>query len=96
MTNGRHSLQQSSRIQYVSVSGGGEKNVLFEHLQARPTIELALDRLETVDLPFNDPLTVSILKRPGNCREVPTDALDEAQQIGQVRLLGVLEPWFQS
>jgi hypothetical protein len=53
--NAPHSLLQSSRIPYDLVSGGGEKNVLFEHLQARPTIELALDRLEAVDLPFNDP-----------------------------------------
>jgi hypothetical protein len=70
--------------------------VLFEHLQARSTIELALDRLQAVDLPFNDPLTVPTLTRRGNCREVPTDALDEAQQIGQVGLLGVLKPLLQS
>src|SRR5262249_10152956 len=37
-----------------------------------------------------------ILERPSNRREVPTDALDEAEQIGQVGLLGVLEPWLQS
>jgi hypothetical protein len=80
----------------TDLSGGGEENVLFEHPQARTPIELALDRFKPVDLPFDDPLTPPILERPGNSREVPTGALDEAEQIGQVDLLGVLEPLLQS
>ena len=69
--------------------------MLFEHPQARTTIELALDGFEAVDLPFDDPLTVPKLERPGDRREVPTDALDEADQIRQARLLGLLEPPIQ-
>ena len=70
--------------------------MLLEHLQARPTIQLALDRFDAVNLPFNDSLTVPILERPGNSREVSTDTLNEAKHIEQVGLLGVLEPWLQS
>jgi hypothetical protein len=66
--------------------------VLFEHLQARPTIELALDRFESVDLPFDDPLTIAVLERPGDSCNVSPDALDEANQIRNARLLGLLEP----
>ena len=69
--------------------------MLSEHWEARPTIELALDRFETVDLLFDDALTVPILKRPGNCREVPTYALDEANQIRQARFLSPLQPALQ-
>jgi hypothetical protein len=81
---------------YDVASSGGEENVLFEHSQARPTIELALDRFETVDLPFNDPLAPPILERPGNSTEVAADSLDEADQIRQARLLGTLQPPLQS
>lgn len=66
--------------------------MLFEYPQTRPTIELALDRFEPVDLPFDDPLTVPIFERPSHSGEVPTDAVDEADQIRQAGLLGFLQP----
>ena len=58
---------------------------------SRHTHRIILDNIiEAVDLPFDDPLTVAIFQRPSNSHEVPTDALDKADQIRQLGLLSVL------